>query len=277
MSQVSKWVEVGNHQQRTLNTWLFSVTSTEIFACLAGPYLIKVLKQVRKTNLTCFLYQFKKRGRIQSSSFEPKVSLKLFSRGSGPLLTTRTCTGPAVSFQKHPCLDQSQTQPFWQQWCEYWYPWAVSLQLLWRVGLSTIPLPLYFVRQSHLQISKFLLLWLRHKVPPNRWSLWHISVRSFVFKPDNRLDPVNLLSLCFGYCSPLVQWNCNRYNKSSKPKRETEGWVSSIDFVSMRGGGDLSKYKFLISSDSSSLSEFCGPPKCSLRYFSVKPQPQCPW
>jgi len=26
----------------------------------------------------------------------------------------------------------------------------------------------------------------------------------------SRLDPVNLLSLRFGYCSPLVQWDCNR-------------------------------------------------------------------
>jgi len=26
------------------------------------------------------------------------------------------------------------------------------------------------------------------------------------------LDPVNVLSVCFEYCSPLVQWDCNRYN-----------------------------------------------------------------
>ena len=33
-----------------------------------------------------------------------------------------------------------------------------------------------------------------------------------VLKPVSILDPVNLLSLYFGYCSLLVQWDCNRYN-----------------------------------------------------------------
>jgi len=29
-------------------------------------------------------------------------------------------------------------------------------------------------------------------------------------KPCSSLDPVNLLSLCFGYCIPLVWWDCNK-------------------------------------------------------------------
>ena len=33
-----------------------------------------------------------------------------------------------------------------------------------------------------------------------------------VSKPGSSLDPVNLLSRCFGYCSPLVQWDCKRNN-----------------------------------------------------------------
>ena len=42
--------------------------------------------------------------------------------------------------------------------------------------------------------------------------------RGWVWKPGSSLDPVNLLSLCFGYCSPLVQWDCNRCNKSSSSR-----------------------------------------------------------
>ena len=33
-----------------------------------------------------------------------------------------------------------------------------------------------------------------------------------VLKPGSSLDLVNLLSLCFGYCSPLVQSDCNKCN-----------------------------------------------------------------
>jgi len=39
-----------------------------------------------------------------------------------------------------------------------------------------------------------------------------------VLKPGSSLDPVNLLLLCFGYCSPLVQWDCNRYNVTKVPE-----------------------------------------------------------
>jgi len=36
----------------------------------------------------------------------------------------------------------------------------------------------------------------------------------WAWKPGSSLslDPVNLLSLCVGYCSALVQWDCNSYN-----------------------------------------------------------------
>jgi len=34
--------------------------------------------------------------------------------------------------------------------------------------------------------------------------------RCLVLKPDRSLGSVNLLPLCFGYCSPLVQRDCNR-------------------------------------------------------------------
>jgi len=37
-SQDSRRSEVGNHKQRTLNTWLSPGTSAEIFACPAGPW-----------------------------------------------------------------------------------------------------------------------------------------------------------------------------------------------------------------------------------------------
>jgi len=40
-----------------------------------------------------------------------------------------------------------------------------------------------------------------------------------VVKQVSSLDPVNLLSFCFEYRSALVQWDCNRCNKSSKLKR----------------------------------------------------------
>ena len=31
-------------------------------------------------------------------------------------------------------------------------------------------------------------------------------------KPASSHDPVNLLSPCFGYCSPLLRWDRNRFN-----------------------------------------------------------------
>ena len=33
-----------------------------------------------------------------------------------------------------------------------------------------------------------------------------------ILKPVSSLDPVNILSLCFGYCSLLVQWDCYKCN-----------------------------------------------------------------
>jgi len=47
-------------------------------------FVVSVPKQVQKTNLTCFLYQFKKKVANQSSRFEPNISLILLSRVSGP-------------------------------------------------------------------------------------------------------------------------------------------------------------------------------------------------
>jgi len=47
-------------------------------------------------------------------------------------------------------------------------------------------------------------------------------------EPANSPDTVNLLPLCFGYCIPLVQWDCNstlsfnmlnKHDKSSKVGR----------------------------------------------------------
>jgi len=43
-----------------------------------------------------------------------------------------------------------------------------------------------------------------------------------VLKLVSNLDLTNLLSFCFGYCSPLLQWDCNRCNKSSKLKTPME-------------------------------------------------------
>jgi len=62
MSQISRWSVVGNHKFHSLKTWLSCGTSAETFALSAGPYIIIVPKLVRKTNLTCFWYQFKKGG-----------------------------------------------------------------------------------------------------------------------------------------------------------------------------------------------------------------------
>jgi len=47
----------------SLVPWLSSGTSVGTFPCPVGPYINTVPKQVRKTNLTCFLYPFKTRGR----------------------------------------------------------------------------------------------------------------------------------------------------------------------------------------------------------------------
>ena len=45
MSHVWRWLEVGNHEPRTLNTQLSSVTSDSTFAMSAGPYIITMPKQ----------------------------------------------------------------------------------------------------------------------------------------------------------------------------------------------------------------------------------------
>ena len=84
-SQVSRRSKVGNHKQRTLDTLLSSSsgTSAGTFACPAGPYINTVPKQARKTNLTCFLYQFKRRGRksVLTALFIPLH--KSWARGMG--------------------------------------------------------------------------------------------------------------------------------------------------------------------------------------------------
>jgi len=75
VSQVSRWMEVGNHTQRALKTRLSSDTSTGTFAVSTGPY---INYSVRKLNLKCFLHQFKKWLENQSSCFEPNISFSLF-------------------------------------------------------------------------------------------------------------------------------------------------------------------------------------------------------
>jgi len=37
------------------------------------------------------------------------------------------------------------------------------------------------------------------------------------------LEPVNLLSLCFEYCNPLVQWNCNRCTLTKSAIQSSSG------------------------------------------------------
>jgi len=54
-------------------------------------------------------------------------------------------------------------------------------------------------------------------------ALLMVSVKSF---QQPGLDPVNLLSLCFGYFSPLVQWNwsiCNATKVLKSPRRRS--WI----------------------------------------------------
>jgi len=41
-----------------------------------------------------------------------------------------------------------------------------------------------------------------------------------VLKPASSLHLVNLLWVCFGYCSPLVQWDCNRCKRLKSLKSE---------------------------------------------------------
>jgi len=36
--------------------------------------------------------------------------------------------------------------------------------------------------------------------------------RCWVWKPGSNFEPVNFLLRCFRHYSPLVQWDCNRYN-----------------------------------------------------------------
>jgi len=51
--------------------------------------------------------------------------------------------------------------------------------------------------------------------------------RSSVLKPVSIFDPVILRSLCFGCCSPLVRWDCNRCNVTKVlkvfPKESPQG------------------------------------------------------
>ena len=51
------------------------------------------------------------------------------------------------------------------------------------------------------------------------WSASGVTLIINKNKHQNR-DPVNLLSLYFGYCSPLVQWNCNRCNVTKVLKKK---------------------------------------------------------
>lgn len=51
------------------------------------------------------------------------------------------------------------------------------------------------------------------------------SCRCAVLKSGISHDLVNLLSLCYGYCSPLVKRDCNRCSKSSKLKKTWQSWV----------------------------------------------------
>ena len=79
----------------------------ELSQCPRALTKITVPKQVRKTNLTRFWYQWFE---DRSSRFEPKISLISFSRGSGPPLTilvdntvkTRPRTRSAVARNKPP-------------------------------------------------------------------------------------------------------------------------------------------------------------------------------
>jgi len=66
--------------------------------------------------------------------------------------------------------------------------------------------------------------------------------RCWVLKPSSSLDPLNLrvLSLCLGYGSPLVQWDCNRCNERSKLHSLNQGATLEA------GGGNFSKVKQLV-------------------------------
>jgi hypothetical protein len=87
MSQVSRQSEVGNHKQRTLNFRLFSVTSAETFACLAGPYKNRRGKAGTTNEPDRYFVPDPNQGsENRSSRFEPRISLISFSRGSGPPL-----------------------------------------------------------------------------------------------------------------------------------------------------------------------------------------------
>ena len=43
--------------------------------------------------------------------------------------------------------------------------------------------------------------------------------RLIVYNPASSPGPVNCLSLCFGYCSSPVQWNCSSYTPTECPGR----------------------------------------------------------
>jgi len=87
VSQVSRWSEVGNTKQRSLNTRLSSGTSAGTFAVSAGPYRNYHAKTGTKNQPWHVFGTISKKGlENQSSPFEPKKSWLSFSRGSGPPL-----------------------------------------------------------------------------------------------------------------------------------------------------------------------------------------------
>jgi len=68
--------------------------------------------------------------------------------------------------------------------------------------------------------------------------------RCSVLKPVSSPDPVNLLSLCFGYRSPLLQRDCNRCNVTEVLKKKLptsrwfrvgNAWSGTLSWVFRRG------------------------------------------
>jgi len=87
ISQVSRWLEVGNTQWRSLNTRLSSGTSAGTFAVSACLYRNYHAKAGTKNDPWHVFGPISKKGLDnQSSRFEPKNSWFSFSRGSGPPL-----------------------------------------------------------------------------------------------------------------------------------------------------------------------------------------------
>ena len=61
-----------------------------------------------------------------------------------------------------------------------------------------------------------IMMELLHTLHATLWSQstdphwWRKALVEAISKPDSSLDLANLLSRCFGYCSHLAQWDCNR-------------------------------------------------------------------